>query len=99
MTYGDVSLLKQADNWKELQSLIKESFDKLLKESEILFFSFYNKFPNWIHKIKFKTKKLWNIYNIKMKKNLIIEYYKTWYGYRPKCNRLKIPPGFIIENE
>lgn len=52
MTYGDVSLLKQADNWKELQSLIKESFDKLLKESEIL--SFYNKFPKWIHKL-FKT--------------------------------------------
>lgn len=44
MTYGDVDLLKQADNWKELQSLVKESFDKLLKESEIL--SFYNKFPN-----------------------------------------------------
>lgn len=55
MTYGDVDLLKKADNWKELQSLVKESFDKLLKESEIL--SFYNKFPNWIHKIN-KTKKL-----------------------------------------
>jgi hypothetical protein len=55
MTYGDINLLKKADNWNELQSLVKESFDELLAESEIL--NFYNKFPNWIHKL-FKTKKL-----------------------------------------
>ena len=49
LTYGNVDLLKQYDNWQEFQKIVKESFDKLVNESEIL--RFYNKFPKWIHKL------------------------------------------------
>lgn len=49
MTYGNFELLKENNNWKEIQSLTKEAFEQLLSESNIL--KFYNKFPNWAHKL------------------------------------------------
>jgi len=49
MNYGNLELLKQADNWKEYNIFIRDAVKTIINESEIL--RFYNNCPKWVHKL------------------------------------------------
>jgi len=47
--YGNFDLLKECTNYQDYKKLIKETFDIMIEDSEVI--RFYNKFPKWIHKL------------------------------------------------
>jgi hypothetical protein len=48
-SYGNLELLKEFTNYKEVKELTKATFDAMVKDSEVI--RFYNKFPKWVHKL------------------------------------------------